>query len=48
MAAAALNRRGLSRGIERFIMCLTGPGLALERDAGRVLVPSEGEELWPV
>jgi hypothetical protein len=30
-------------GIDRFIMCLTGPGLALERAAGRTLVPREGE-----
>ncbi|HEX4046254.1 MAG TPA: HutD family protein [Elusimicrobiota bacterium] len=32
-------------GIDRFIACLSGPGLALERAGARVLVPSEGEAL---
>ena len=32
-------------GVDRFIACLTGPGLKLERAGARSLVPSEGKAL---
>ena len=32
-------------GIDRFIACLAGPGLNLERDGDRSLVPREGDAL---
>lgn len=31
------------KGVDRFIACLSGPGLALERASGRHSVPSQGE-----
>jgi environmental stress-induced protein Ves len=33
------------RGVDRFIACLSGPGLTLERGGARALVPREGEAL---
>jgi hypothetical protein len=32
-------------GIDRFIACLAGPGLALERDGARQRVPAQGDAL---
>jgi environmental stress-induced protein Ves len=32
-------------GIDRFIACLSGPGLTLERGDARLIVPSEGDAL---
>ncbi len=47
-AADVPSRAEFSRfpGIDRFLACLTGPGLNLERAGATVLVPREGEALF--